>query len=278
MRRRRVTEEDDISLFPFLSIIAAIIGVLTLMIAAVTLGQMNQKDVKGAVENAIAMEILEKKLSTASADIENIKLSIEKEKAALLSSAGARQTELVKTRAELDALLVKLQQKRKQIEEQRKVKIVIPETPLAQRETLADLQTQLANLKQRLALLQKSLDERKKPPKEAEVSILPGGTGLSFQPQFVECAASTVVLHTESPPLTIRTAALTTNKKFIALLEKVANQKNHTIIFLIRSDGLNTYRAAKRLCDANDVRNGKLPVAGQGKLDFSHFNKKPAGE
>ena len=54
MVRRIQIEEDDVSLFPFLSIIAAVIGVLTLMIAAVTLGQMNQNDVKDAMANAIA--------------------------------------------------------------------------------------------------------------------------------------------------------------------------------------------------------------------------------
>ena len=58
MVRRIQIEEDDVSLFPFLSIIAAVIGVLTLMIAAVTLGQMNQNDVKDAMANAIAMDRL----------------------------------------------------------------------------------------------------------------------------------------------------------------------------------------------------------------------------
>jgi len=273
MRRRHVTEEDDISLFPFLSIIAAIIGVLTLMIAAVTLGQMNQNDVKGAVENAIAMEILEKKIASTSGDIEKLKLNIEKEKAKALQNSSERQKELVKTRAELNDLIAKLESTRAEIEEQRQIKIVIPEAPVSQRETVADLEVQLAEIQKRLALLRKSLAERKKPPAEAEVSILPGGTGLSFKPQFVECAAAAIVMHTESPPLTIRTAEMAANKKFVALLEKVANQKDHTVIFLVRSDGLNTYRAAKRLCDTNNVRNGKLPVAGQGKLDFSHFNK-----
>ncbi len=274
MRRPRPTDDDDVSLFPFLSIIAAVIGVLTLMIAAVTLGQMNQDDVKGAIENAIAKDILDKKIAAASGEIEKLKLTIEDEKKKLLRSESRRQTELVKTRAELDALLARLQAKRDQIEQQRKVKIVIPEAPASQRETVADLREQLTEIKKRLALLQKQIAERKKPPEEAEVSILPGGTGISFVPQFVECAAGSIVLHTESPPLTIRTGAMSANKKFIALLEKVANRKDHTIIFLVRSDGLSTYRAAKKLCDANNVRNGKLPVAGQGKLDFSHFNKK----
>ena len=60
MVRRPQVEDDDVSLFPFLSIIAAVIGVLTLMIAAVTLGQMNQDDVKDAMANAIAMDRLQK--------------------------------------------------------------------------------------------------------------------------------------------------------------------------------------------------------------------------
>ena len=50
--------DNDVSLFPFLSIIAAIIGVLTLMIAAITLDQMNQGDSKQIVANAIRSEEL----------------------------------------------------------------------------------------------------------------------------------------------------------------------------------------------------------------------------
>ena len=274
MARRPLTEEDDVSLFPFLSIICAIIGVLTLMIAAVTLGQMNQDDVKETVENAIAMEQIQKELAATEDTVEEMTIQLDREKAKLLDNAGSRQNELVKTRAELDALIKQLADTKQKNEEQQKVKIVIPEIPQGQRETVADMQTQLTTIKERLALLQRNLDEKKKPPEEAQVSILPGGTGLSFTPTFVECTASSIVLHTEDPPLTIRNAEIAANAKFVELLEKVANDRNQTIIFLLRSDSLATYHLVKKLCDDNDIRNGKLPAVGNGRLDLRHFRNK----
>lgn len=274
MARRPLAEDDDVSLFPFLSIIAAVIGVLTLMIAAVTLGQMNEDDVKEAVENAIALAKLQKELAESEDTVEDLTIQLDKEKAKLLNNASSRQNELVKSRAELDALLKQLAEVRKQTEAKQKIKIVIPEVPQGQRETLADMQGQLAAIKERLAVLQRNLNEKQKPPEEAEVSILPGGTGLSFTPNFVECTAGAIVLHTEEPPLTIRNAEIAANPKFVALLEKVANNRNQTIIFLLRSDSLATYRLAKKLCDDNDVRNGKLPAVGNGRLDFRHFRNK----
>lgn len=274
MRRRIAVEEDDVSLFPFLSIIAAVIGVLTLMIAAVTLGQMNQDDVKDAIENAIAMEQIQKELAQTAEAVAELTLQLDKDKAKLLGDAGNRQNELVKSRAELEDLLKQLADAQRKTEEAKKIKIVIPEIPEGQRETVGDMQNQLASIKQRLALLQRQLDERKKPLEEAEVSILPGGSGLSFSPNFIECQKGAIVLHTEDPPLTIRTAEIAANASFVALLEKVANNANQRIVFILRSDSLGTYRAAKKLCDDNDVRNGKLPAVGDGRLDFSHFRKK----
>ncbi len=45
MARRPRDNDDDVSLFPFLSIIACVIGVLTMMISTMALAQMDTKDV-----------------------------------------------------------------------------------------------------------------------------------------------------------------------------------------------------------------------------------------
>lgn len=271
MARRIQVEEDDVSLFPFLSIIASVIGVLTLMIAAVALGQMSQDDVKEAVERAIEMEKLRDQIAESESLVEKLKLKLDAEKAELLGSASQRQLELVKSRAELETLIRQLADAKAEVKAKEKVKIVIPEVPESQRETLADLQSQLATVKERLAILDRQVKERNQPPEEAQVTVLPSGSGLRYKPNFVECAAGAIVMHTESPPLRIRTAEIAANAKFVALMEKVANDPQHSIIFLVRSDGLSTYRAAKRLCDENGVRNGKLPVVGNGRIDLSRF-------
>ena len=273
MVRRPQVEDDDVSLFPFLSIIAAVIGVLTLMIAAVTLGQMNQSDVKEAMANAIVMDRLQKELAALEDLVEKLSVRIDKDKAALLAGANQRQNELVKTRAELEALIRDLAATQARAAELKKLKIVIPEIPKSERETLEDIKQKQAALNERLAALRRQLEKRTNPPEEAEVAVLPGGTGLSFTPHFVECTASAIVLHDEPKLVTIRREAIGADATFTGLLEKVVNQNGHSIVFLVRSDSLATYRAAKRLCDQNGVRNGKLPAVGNGKLDLSHFRK-----
>ena len=53
MVRRRRSAEETVSLFPFLSILACVIGVLTLMITAMALGQMEES---GPSEEEIARQ------------------------------------------------------------------------------------------------------------------------------------------------------------------------------------------------------------------------------
>lgn len=273
MARRPPPDEDDVSLFPFLSIVASIIGVLTLMIASVTLGQMNQGDNKEIVANAQEMQQIKKELDESEEAIRELSLQLDADQARLLKEGGQRREELVKSRAELDALLKELTATQKKAAEQKTIKIVIPELPEGQRETVADMQAQLGSVKERLAVLTKDLNAKKAPSQEAEVSVLPSGSGLNITPSFIECQRDAIVLHTEAEPLLVRTAEAAANPKFVGLLEKVANGRDTAIIFLVRSDGLDTYRTVKALCDANEVRNGKLPVVGQGRLDLSHFRK-----
>ncbi len=274
MARRPRPEDDDVSLFPFLSIICAIIGVLTLMIAAVTLGQMNEDGVKEAVENAPNLNQLRAELAAVEKAIADLTQTLKEQKSNSLKKGNRRQAELINSRARLKKLAQQLSDTKKKIEEQKKIRIVIPEIPQEQRETVADLQMQLAAVKERMAILQLDLDKKTEPPEEAQVSIVPGGSGLNFFPNFVECTAEAIVMHTDDPPLTIRKADIPAHERFLALMQFVANNNQQTIVFLVRSDSLGTYRMVKKLCDDNNVRNGKLPAVGNGRLDFSHFRRR----
>lgn len=272
MARRPPPEEDDVSLFPFLSIVASIIGVLTLMIASVTLGQMNQGNAKEVVANAQEMQRIRKELTASEGAVRELSLKLGADEARLLRESGQRRDELVKSRAELETLLRELAATRQKDEEQRKVRIVIPEIPEGERETIAEMQAQLGSIRERLAVLTKDLGVRKATV-EADVSVLPSGSGLNIRPSFIECQKEAIVLHTEAEPLLIRTADVVANPMFVALLEKVANGRNDAVIFLVRSDGLATYRTVRGICDSHEVRSGKLPVVGHGRLDLSHFRK-----
>lgn len=265
MARRPRDNDDDISLFPFLSIIASVIGVLTMMIATLALAQMDTKDVA----------LIDEYESTARQLTEEEKAVAELQKIIddrIGPDAATLRDDLNRNEKELTQLLMELQEVQKQLKEQEKIKIVIPQLDPAQRESVASMQGEMKALEEELAQLEKELAEREE-ASQTKTSILPSGSGVNFTPHFVECAAGSIVMHTLDPPKLIRAANMVNDKSFIALLETVANGVNDSIVFLIRSDGLGTYNAARKLCTDREIRNGKLPVIGDGRIDLSHFAK-----
>ena len=265
MARRRRTTDDDVSLFPFLSIIACVIGVLTMMIATLSLAQTDTPDV-ALVEK---YEQKQKQLVQTEQRLEQIKREIAVSNSAVLELREEKQL-LDMTLAQLQELLAELERIEKELAEQQQVKIVIPPIDAKARETVADMQAEFDALREQLAQLEKEISQRKSDA-EANVTVLPQGTGLNFKPHFVECAPGAIVLHDGPSPKRIRAANMAKDADFIKLLEQVANGKDDSIVFLLRSDGLGTYRACKQLCDEREIRNGKIPVAGKGLIDLSAF-------
>ena len=273
---RKLVDDDsdnDVSLFPFLSIIAAIIGVLTLMIAAITLDQMNQGDSKQIVANAIRSDKLRTDIKEQEEKIRTIRLSLSDEDLALLENAENRENEIVKTKIELEALLKELKETQEELDTQKEVEIVAPEIPPGSIETLADLRLEHSELQKRVDTLKKEVGIRKAET-EGSVKVLPGGTGLNVIPHFVECTEGAIVLHGDKEATRIRQAEILSDSPYKELLQTVVNKPGHAITFLLRHDGLQSYREAKRMCDQNSVKYGKLPIVGDGRLDFTNFNKR----
>ncbi|MBT6722340.1 MAG: hypothetical protein HOB20_03815, partial [Planctomycetaceae bacterium] len=175
--------DDDVSLFPFLSIIAAIIGVLTLMIAAITLDQMNQGDSKQIVANSIRAKELRESITQGEKEIQTIRLSLSDKDIALLENAENRENEIVKTRIELEALLRNLAEKRNELEQLKEIQISIPEIRPEDIESLADLKQEYQDIQSRLEKLRKDV-AKKKAETEGSVKVFPGGTGTNVKPHF----------------------------------------------------------------------------------------------
>lgn len=251
---RRVEEEDAVSLFPFLSVLACVIGTLTLMIMALALGQMDTEEVSNAADH----EKAKRELAEAQADI--------KELIAKVGSLDVSLRELTAAREEKDELTVRLMQLTENMPEE-------PEQiDLTKR--LADLEKlelELAELEKQLVPLEEELAKRTAPPKEAVVMIRPGGTGVDIDPTFVECRADSIVIYENKKPNRIPKSQIATDEVYQKLLAAVAGNKKRSVIFLIRDDAIGTYTAARNVARAKYARNGKLPVIGHGKLDLSMF-------
>lgn len=271
MARRPRTNDDEISLFPFLSIVACVIGVLTMMIATLALAQTDSPDIAQIEE----YESVQKKQQQADDEIQQLQQKISVSNSAALHLKETQQERKL-TQEQIEALLKETEELEKQLAEQKKLEIVIPQVNPKDRETIGDMQTELASVQEELAQLEAQLKKREDVPTEGNVTVLPQGSGLSFTPHFVECAEGALVMHNLPEPKRIRTAEAAGDKDFKELMTKVLNGRDDTIVFLVRSDGLSTYRTLKQLCDSNSLRNGKIPVVGKGRIDLSVFTQKQA--
>ncbi|QEG41018.1 hypothetical protein [Roseimaritima ulvae] len=265
MARRPRASDDDISLFPFLSIIASVIGVLTMMIATLALAQTDTPDI-AQIEQ---FEASQKELDAVEDELAELKREI-----VVSNSTGLQLREEKKlldmTLAELEELLAEQEEVDKALAEQEKIKVVIPTLDEKERETASQMKAELDALQEQIAQLDQEVKDRVA-ASESNVTVLPQGSGLNFVPHFVECTEGAIVMHHMQPPKRIRAGQMASDSDFIALLEKTLNGKDDTIVFLVRSDGLSVYRAARKMCQERQIRNGKIPVVGKGRIDLSAF-------
>jgi len=260
MARRR-KKSITVSLFPFMSILACVIGTLTLMLTAMALGQMDNEVVYSAerykkVEDQIQQEQLllrklEEQLKEAAAGVDEA-----------LMKANLRREELERQIAAL--------------QDAREAPAEIPDIPPVDEERhtkrMEAMQKELAQVNEEIARLQPKVAELGD-AEESKVIIQPSGSGIDLEPTFVECTAAGLVFLEDNPPRRLRTADMAADESFAALLDRIARQSKGIVIFLVREDALETYFAAHDMARSHYVRAGKLPVIGQGQIDLSVFNQ-----
>jgi len=263
-KRRRA--KVSISLFPFLSILACVIGTLTLMITALALGQMDTDE----MASELKLDYLKRQIERTLARIEQLKQQlgeVESEAGDLLKQLADAKVELARLKRLQAALL-------ENVDKEEKPEIDIPAVdPERHKKRLAQMEEELETQEEQKQKLLADLKERKRPPDEAQVIIQPGGSGVDLKPTFVECAASGIVVYEGETPRRVLRADLGSDEGFLALLDRVAADSKATVIFLVRDDALSTYYAARSQARSRFARNGKLPVIGHGKIDLSMFDK-----
>ena len=158
MVKRRKKESESVSLFPFLSILACIIGVLTLLIVGLSLSQMDDS----VIENARQYQQVRAEERTTKEQIEAINDRVDRARVVRrqLEYARAELERLEKYKNELlgkDDLLASLAAEASRL-----------------RVRIAELEPELKKLLEEIKKLRQELKKRKVST-EAEVKILPGG-------------------------------------------------------------------------------------------------------
>jgi len=267
MKRRK--QAIEVSLFPFLSILACVIGVLVLLICLVVLSSIDQSAVEATKEqmlkgqeNTAKFELAKQESADLERMIEAARTDLQRVNDPINLAPLAAERDALKT--ELDAL---------------KIASVPAEL---QNLDLAPIDAELVALRGRAQQGRQSLQnitdevvKRKAGPAPARVRVQPSGSGGrgDIAPTFVECTATSLVIHDKPNNITVPRGQVGNHSVWIATLKRVAAEAKGTVIFLVREDGISTYRAASGVAAKHYCRNGKLPVSGAGELDFSAFNR-----
>ena len=104
MGRRPTDNDNEVSLFPFLSILACIIGVLTLMISTLALSQMDNDVVAAAEEFERVSRVLDEKESSLAL----LQKAIDAEQAKFSQQASKEQKEHAELQQTLESISLDL--------------------------------------------------------------------------------------------------------------------------------------------------------------------------
>ena len=260
MTRRRRKSEVTISLFPFLSVLACVIGTLTLMIAALAISQMASA-MRPPEFDPLAEEFATPTPTSLDDWVRRLTELSEQMGAAIADRDRLKmlQQKLAKHGISRDLSDAELE---------RAVRVREEKQALEKRSRRITRQTK--ELGKAIEILEDEIEASSELPDDAPVALLPSGSRAPLTPYFIECRKGGVRLRgrngTWSPELYL--TDLVDKGRIRVYLERVRLTRSGTAIFLLRPDGVETYQRAEEIAKGALVRYGKLPIPGNGEIDF----------
>lgn len=272
MARRSRNSDQGMSLFPFMSILAGLIGILTLMISVMMQVQQMRKEGRTEEELALAMENRDLLRKIRNQEKENS----DKEKK--LTREKATVAELAKLKDRVIALTTELKEIDKATANDR-TDLQLQKQVENMKAEIMEILTERPPLEKRLQELQEELRKRKEAPQAAESVVVQPRGFLEDGPEvifFVECNSTGIVLldHPEGKKR-ISTAAIENSGIYATYLDRVKKTEDSMVLFLLRKSGNEAFRWAAGTAESKyQVTTGKLPLPNDGEIDLSLFKKK----
>ena len=264
MARERASAGPEISLFPFLSILACLIGALTILIVALSVSEILQGRKDESVARAEDYVALQTEIADREAEIARREEELRRTNATVVELAEI-QPRIKEMQAELEDLRTdasKLPPLVRQMEEARK-----------ERDRIEDerkkVEAGLIKGRERLGEL------AKQEGKGLPLRIL--STSNYFRrvsPVFVEARKEGVVIHSPSQRVQVPRAAIGSNPKFKQAVDYVAAKENRIVVFLVRDDARTSFNQARDFARGNGAVTSKVPLLGGGDLDLKEFFNK----
>lgn len=264
MARGRRSAGPEVSLFPFLSILACLIGALTMLIVAMSLMEIVQGREDESVARAEDFVALESALAQREREVLRLEEDLERTNAAAAS--------LAKVRPKVDRLRVEVEK----LEKTAAPRASLQEELAALEERMKALQDEQEAVDVDLVRGREQMGEMAKQLGKGDpLRILPA---LNFfrkvSPTFVEVRADEVIVHTASRSVGIKRGALANSKDYAKVIEFVKKEEDRVIVFLIRENGRVTYNAARSVARQRGAVTSKLPLLGEGDIDLRQFFRK----
>lgn len=267
MAKPRGGDENPVSLFPFLSILACVIGTLILLITSVAISQMESPPEEELVARVEEYEEIEKSQQEMDDKLKEMLPKVhELEKYKELLKKLEKLAEELRKRqsAELQKDKTEQLELQKLLDQLKKLK-----------ELLADRQTKKEKLQALLKQLEEELARRKMVVDAPTVCVMPakrrGGSKGRSDPVFVEADAKGLILDPSGKQVRVPASKVRSDPRFKQAIDAVAAQPDKVLVILIREDGSGTYLAAESFARSLGVSPAKLPLLGKGTLDLSRF-------
>lgn len=257
MGRPRKARKQGVSLFPFLDILACVIGNLMLIITAVVLEQVDTKPVAEAARIGDLEEEAKRQVSKAAV--------LQKELDDLRQRSGTATAQLNAVREKIAAA----EHKKKEAEHRAREVVKPVERPPTTDAAIKQLEATHRELAAEIKVLEKKIAERRKQPEQVIAVLPPGEKSGARKGVFVEAAKDGLVVHDPSGAWRVPMSKIASDPKFKALLETAKGDNEAIVTFLVRSDGLAALGAAQKAAAAVGARSGRVPLPGNGSLDLS---------
>lgn len=266
-RLRSHRNEPSVSLFPFLSILACMIGTLTLLIAALAITGMDAGRNDESIRRAEEYMVLKRKSREHQKKIADIMRSS--------GEQGALEKKLFDVREQIKAMedSARIQQVESALSMKTESDINMK---IGQKQkAIKALESEIARLEKELKQLGEELARCRQTMSESMIKVLPSmeGKSIKYKPHFVEATKNGIVIYGNEGPHVVVAGNIDKDKVFNELLGRLSGKKSDQLVLLIRNDGLGSRGRVLKLASEKDVTCGQLPLVGGGNLDLTGVKK-----
>ena len=266
MARRRAESDNPVSLFPFLSILACVIGTLIFLSSSLALSQIESEPEEELLQRVEELKQLKARKQEMEHTLEEL--------TPMLEDLEKYREALRKLQAEAEKLRKKLAERedpeaRKRLEEllQRQKEL---------QELIEQRRREIAALREKLEELRRDIEQRRRVLSAPTVVVMPSENsgrqpGRGTESVFVEADGEGLILDPDGEKTRVTKSQLKKDGEFLKIIDYVADKEDRVLVFLLRNDGIETYRTAERFARHRGAVVAKLPLIGDGMLDLSRL-------